>query len=66
MANELAKQAVKAEEAILGTRWCSNCQNSQPLKGGEWKVLGDGMRRRWKCGTCVKSFKARQAQGEQR
>jgi hypothetical protein len=61
MGNPTQKQAVAAEAAITGRRWCQNCQTSRSTEGGRWQVLRDGIHRRWMCGACRETIAARKA-----
>jgi ribosomal protein S27AE len=61
MGNAMQKQAVEAEAAMTGRRFCPNCQQSRATEGGRWVVLKDGVHRRWLCGPCRETIAARKA-----
>lgn len=44
-------KAKRAEEKLLGTKFCFGCQRQQPVETGKSFVRGKN--RVWKCHTCV-------------
>jgi len=50
------KHLIKISEKIasdLGVRYCTSCNLTRAAEGGKWIVYDNGLRRRWKCGSCV-------------
>lgn len=41
----------RAEERLLGTKFCFNCQAQRPMEGG--RSLPRGKTKIWKCKICV-------------
>jgi hypothetical protein len=57
-----SRKLVKITERLAdehGVRFCTNCNATRPKEGGVWVVYQNGLRRRWKCGTCVRAAKER-------
>jgi len=38
--------------SVPGSRWCSSCQTSPPIEGGEYVPFNSGRNRRWVCQNC--------------
>jgi len=51
---QLARVAEKTADEY-GIRYCTSCSLTRPKEGGTWIVYQNGLRRRWKCGACVKA-----------
>jgi hypothetical protein len=62
------KKLARIEENIaaqLGIRFCTNCNHTQKAEGGKWIVYANGLRRRWKCGGCIrKELERKEAKNE--
>lgn len=52
-------EARRAEHSITGKRWCSHCQLSRAVEGGQWKSSSNGVYRRWRCAECTQRAKER-------
>ena len=44
-------------ESLHGVRYCTNCMSTRPVEGGKYIVYANGLRRRWKCGSCTNKEK---------
>lgn len=64
MGNGTYKQAVRADEALTGQRWCTNCQSRQRVEGGAWFKRNSGMNQRWRCAGCIERARQRKALGQ--
>jgi hypothetical protein len=42
------------------TRYCQNCQTTQPIDGGKHIPCGGPIRQRWLCGQCIEKRIERQ------
>lgn len=50
------KSVELASTKLTGKRFCSNCNQTQQIIGGNWKTSNNV--RRWKCRNCVAGAKA--------
>lgn len=50
--NQLEVKAQRAQEKILGTKFCFSCQKQRPLEAG--KIILRGKSKTWRCATCAK------------
>ena len=49
--NHLEVKVQKAQEKILGTKFCFSCQKPKPLESGKLVPRGNG--RVWRCKECA-------------
>jgi hypothetical protein len=60
---ETYQKARAAEQSITGKRWCSHCQSTRAVEGGQWKVSSNGLHKRWRCQECSQRAKERESAG---
>ena len=49
--NHTEVQVQKAQEKILGTKFCFACQKDRPLESG--KIIQRGKTKTWRCFSCA-------------
>ena len=59
MPNKDVKRLTQIDIETTGTRFCTHCQHYKNKDNGYWKILGNGMYRRWQCGECRQNITRR-------
>jgi molybdenum cofactor biosynthesis enzyme MoaA len=51
---------LRGAELIPSKRWCSQCNSIRVTLDGEWILIENGKRRRWRCADCTNRMKERE------